>query len=139
VPPRLARLYWQITALPLAAHFAGIGAAWPLVLAVNAVQVVHAWVRLRRADALPVQVHLAYLGLLVAGTWPPLQLLHLLQFVGVNALLVADYCLLARVLVLMPWNRTAPLSLRLVVFALTAPPVPGSIADRMPGDCGAGR
>ena len=39
--PRIKRLYWQITALLLAAHFAGWAAAMPLSLALTALQTLH--------------------------------------------------------------------------------------------------
>jgi len=41
VDPRIKRLYWQITALLLAAHFAGWAAAMPLSLALTALQTLH--------------------------------------------------------------------------------------------------
>ena len=56
---------------------------------------------------------------------------HLIQFVGVNALLVADYCLLARLLTLLPWNRPLPLDWALVRDVLLMPPAPGPIAARL--------
>ncbi|WP_298829198.1 hypothetical protein [uncultured Piscinibacter sp.] len=131
MPPRLARLYWQLTALLLAAHFAGAPHALAAAMALTALNAAHALVRLRHPLALPVQVRVSYLGLLLAGCWPPLQVLHPLQFIGVNLLLVADYCVLARLLALLPWNRTVPLSRRLLVWLLMAPPAPGAITARL--------
>ena len=72
-----------------------------------------------------------HLGLLLLGHVPGLWFLHLVQFVGVNAMLVADYCLLARLLVLLPWNRGVPLSARLVRQALFSAPAPGAIHHRL--------
>ncbi|MBS1178466.1 MAG: hypothetical protein H6R06_2878, partial [Proteobacteria bacterium] len=124
---RLKRLFWQGTALLLAAHFAGWTAALPLVLWLNALQVLH-FVALRRSvRAFDVQVRLAYLLLLFAGTAEALWPIHVLQFVGVNALLVADYCPLARLLVLLPWNRRVPLSGALLRWLAFSPPAPGAI------------
>ena len=129
--PRLKRLYWQLTALLLAAHFAGSGAALPATLALNVVQVLHFSAVRRSAAAFDVQVRIAFLGLLVAGSCGPLWPIHLVQLVGVSAVLVADYCLLARLLALLPWNRDQPFSWRLVRTALLQPPVPGSIQARL--------
>jgi hypothetical protein len=129
---RIRRLYWQLTALGLACHFAGWPAALPLVLVLNGVQVVHvlAWRRsLRPLDA---QVRVGFLALLLIGTAGPLWPVHVVQFVGVNALLVADYCPLARLLMLLPWNRPVPLSWPLARWLLLSPPLPGSIAERLP-------
>jgi hypothetical protein len=125
--PTLKRLYWQLTALLLAAHFAGWAPGVPLAIALTAWQVVHfGWVR-GTPRTLDVQVRVAYTGLLMLGLVEPLWPIHVVQFVGVNALLVFDYCLLARVLVLMPWNRGEPLTTRLVRDALFTAPAPLAI------------
>ena len=136
--PLTKRLYWQLTALLLAAHFAQWRWGLPLAIALGVVQVVHVIHRRRSLRPLDVQVRLAWLGLLGIGTQPGLWPLHAIQFVGVNALMVADYCLLARLLVLLPWNRTVPLSLRLLVWLLTAPPAPGAITTRLHEAMGCG-
>lgn len=129
---RIRRLYWQLTALGLACHFAGWTAALPLVLALNAVQVVHVLALRRSLRPLDAQVRLGYLALLLLGTIGPLWPIHVVQFVGVNALLVADYCPLARALVLLPWNRQQPLTPALLRWLALVPPAPGSIVDRLP-------
>jgi hypothetical protein len=129
---RTRRLYWQLTALGLAAHFAGWPAALPLVLALNSAQVLHVLAARRSFRPLDVQVRIGYLGLLALGSFGPLGPIHVVQFVGVNALLVADYCPLARLLVLLPWNRRVPLSGPLVRWLLRSPPAPGSIVERLP-------
>jgi hypothetical protein len=43
---------------------------------------------------------------------------------------MTGYCRLARMLVLMPWNREEKLSFGFVWKLITAPPVAGSIRDR---------
>lgn len=132
--PRTKRLYWQITALLLAAHFAGWPWGMPVVIALNVGQSLHFLAWRRSLRPLDVQVRLAYLGLLLLGHVPGLWFLHLVQFVGVNAMLVADYCLLARLLALLPWNREVPLNPYLVRWVLLSPPAPGAIHERLPGD-----
>lgn len=124
---KLKRLYWQLTALLLAAHFAGWAHGLSLAIALTAWQTVHLAVLRRRLDALDVQVRIGYLGLLMLGSVDPLWPIHAVQFVGVNALLVTDYCLLARLLVLAPWNRMDPLTVPLVCRALLTPPAPQAI------------
>lgn len=130
--PHVRRLYWQATALLLAAHFAGWAPALVLALLLTAVQSVHFAVQAHSLRAFAVQVRVGYLALLLVGLWPPLAPLHVVQFVGVNALLTVDYCPLARLLVLAPWNRSVPFSGALVRWVLLAPPAPGAIVDRVP-------
>jgi hypothetical protein len=125
--PRFGRLYWQLTALLLAAHFAGWAHGLPLAIAISAWQAVHFAAVRRTLGTLDVQVRIGYLSLLVPGIVGPLWPIHVVQFVGVNALLVVDYCLLARLLVLMPWNRGQPLTAELLRKALFMPPAPGAI------------
>lgn len=133
MPPVLARLYWLLTAFALLLHLAG-GPPGALAVSIGfvAMHVLHAVWRLRRWRALPVQVRVAYLAMLLAGAWPPLALLHALQLAGLVGLLAADYCLLARMLTLLPWNRPVPLTPALVRWLFTAPPAPGAITARLP-------
>lgn len=128
----LQRLYWQLSALLLAAHLAGASLAIEAAIVLCTAQTLDMARQRRSLRAFPVQVRLAYLGVLGFGMWPPLAALHALQFVAVNAMLVADYCPLARLLVLMPWNRRVPFSLALLRWAAFSPPAPGAIVDRVP-------
>jgi hypothetical protein len=129
---RVKRNYWLATALALAAHLGGWGLGLPAALAVTAAHALHfAW-RGRSVRTLPVQVRLAYLCMLAIGAWAPLSWLHVLLLAGVSLLLAIDYCALARLLLLAPWNRPVPLSAAYVHWLLVAPPTPGSIVDRIP-------
>lgn len=126
-----ARLYWQCIVLLLAAHFAGVAQAMPLALMAGAVQTLHAWAGQRHWRHLSVQVRASFLGLLLLGLLPGLWPLHLLQFMGTSAMLVTDYCLLARLLSLLPWNRHGPISIDVVRRVLLTPPSPGPISMRV--------
>ena len=124
------RLYWAATSALL---ITGItGESWAVVAAamLTTVQCIHFCARGYTIGGLPLQVRLAYLGMLVAGFWPPLAFLHVVQYVGVTANVFLDYCLLARLLSLAPWHRRAPLTLAAAWWTVTVPPKPGSILDR---------
>ena len=124
--PEIAWRYWAATVLLLAAE-----TVWPAAgfaaAGLGGVQLVHFYARSGSIGALPVQVRLAFLGLLLAGLWPPLLPIHWLQLTGTMARVAFEYCPLARTLALMPWNRTQPLTLGLVRRAYLTPPVQGSI------------
>lgn len=105
---------------------AGWGPGYAIALGTTAVHGIHYLARGHRPSTLPMQVRIAYLGILALGLWPPLSLLHWMQLAGTSALLAFDYCPLARTLSLMPWNRRVPLTGRLVLRVLLAPPVRGS-------------
>jgi hypothetical protein len=121
---------WLFTGLALGASLAGWAPGLPAAIVLTALQVVHQGVRARNLSALPVQVRAAYLSLLLLGIWPPLRVLHPLQLAGTVALVVFDYCPLARLLALMPWNRRRPFTFALVRSTFLSAPVRGSILDR---------
>ena len=112
------------------------GGAWGFapVIALCSVQAAHFLARERRLAAFPVQVRLSYLGLLCLGLWEPAQVVYWIQLAGTTAMVLADYCPLARFLALMPWNRSGPLSWRLVRRAFLSRPVKGSILQGLPAD-----
>jgi hypothetical protein len=72
--------------------------------------------------------------MLLGGLWKPLGILHWIQFVGTWALVLSGYCLMARVLSLLPWNRTEPLSAALVRRTLFSPPTRGNVLQGMPAE-----
>lgn len=127
----LSRCYWACAALGIALGLAGETAGLYFAIAICVLQTAHYLLRTRSAKAFPVQVRIAYLGLLIAGSWAPLTVLHWIQLVGTTAFLLVGYCFLARVLSLMPWNRSQALSLGLIRRTIFSAPVKGSILVEM--------
>ena len=76
--------------------------------------------------------------MLLAGLWPPLSFLHWIQLIGTTARVTTGYCLLARLLSLLPWNRSEKLSGRLIVRRLFQQDRAGRTACTQFG-CAAGR
>ena len=70
----------------------------------------------------PVQMRGIFLLVAVLGLLPGFAVLHWLQVVGTTAYLAFDYCILARLVVLLPWNRVVPLSWEVVRVALFSSP-----------------
>jgi hypothetical protein len=128
----LKRVYWLVTALALSAHLGGWESGLGLAIAVTALQALHFALKRRSATVLVVQVRAAYLVLLLAGLLPAFSWIPPALLAGVAALLAFDYFLLARLLALAPWNRTAPLSWQLVRRVMLTPPAPSSILERLP-------
>src|SRR5512134_657507 len=119
--------YWLATVTALALGLAGWNPGYGMAMGVTLIHGIH-YLRLgHRPASLPMQVRIGYLGLLALGLWQPLAFLHWMQLAGTSALLVFDYCLLARTLSLMPWNRRVPLSSRLIRRTFLTPPVRGSV------------
>ena len=124
--------YWLATAVLLTVGTFGSPASVGAAIGVTLVQVVHFGLRDRRAGSLTVQVRWLYLLALLLGLVPVLRSLLVLALAGVWANIVFGYCLAARLLALMPWNRSTPLDARRLVWTFLAPPMAGSFLERAP-------
>lgn len=123
----LAWWYWLVTGLLVAGALAGgpLGFAPPIVLTL--VHTLHFLRREGTVTAFPVQVRIGYLLWMLAGLWGPLGFFYWILLAGTAASVLVDYCLMARMLSLLPWNRRAPLTWLLVVRTFLRLPVRGSI------------
>lgn len=119
--------HWAVTVPLLAAHVAGRGAALPIAIGLCAAVAAYYIAQLRRVRPYPVQVRLAYLVLLGGGLLPGFHWLHWVQLVGTTSMVSAGYCPLARVLMLLPFNRSERFSARLVWQRLWTDPCAGGI------------
>jgi len=95
---------WTITTALLMAGLSGYAPAFIAAMVVTAGQGLILLVRDRSVVAFSVQLRLAYLILLLISYPPPMRWLYWLPAVGTFALIVFGYCLLARILSLLPWN-----------------------------------
>ena len=127
--------YWFLTMGLFGAGLFGWPAGIFLAMALCAVQVAHVLWLTQDLTALPVQVRVAYLAILIVGLWGPLQWIHWLLLAGNAVRVLIGYCLLARILSLAPWNLRQPLSLALIrrtflSLQATVPPC-GDVFRRM--------
>ena len=106
--------YWFLTVGLLGAGLFGWPAGIYVAILLCGVQIGHVIWLARDLTAFPVQVRVAYLAMLIAGLWGPLQWIHWMQLAGTTARVLVGYCLLARTLSLAPWNRWQPLSFALI-------------------------
>lgn len=119
--------YWLASWLCIAAGLAGWPEAFYAVTALAAWQIFY-YARLEKSlRSFPVQVRTGFLLLMLAGLWQPLRFLYWIPAAGLIFRLSVNYCLLARLMALLPWNRKQPLSRALVRRTLLTPPVEGSI------------
>lgn len=92
------------------------------------------WLFRFRVDPFPVQVRLAYLFWVSIGTFVPgMIILMYITTVGLAANLFLNYCPLARLMHLMPWNRTESLSLEFLKRVFLSPPSQGRFIPRKNG------
>lgn len=105
---------WTVTAILLAIGFAGYPEAFVAAIAITALQLIAMVIRERSLSAFAVQLRMAYLILLGICFVPQMRWLYWLPMLGTFALVIFGYCLLARMLYLLPWNREEPLSMSLL-------------------------
>jgi len=124
--------HWLLTDLALAwGLFAGDERGFYAAIALNLIELVRNLWQTRDLWAFSTQVRWHYTLMLIAALWPPLHWLYWIQFLGTTAMVLFNYCPLARLLILMyPSNRNhRPFSLALVRETLLRPPVTGSIRN----------
>ena len=128
----LVTRYWAATAVLLAGVVTGCQYCLPAVVGLNIVQVIHFVIRNRSLTAFPVQVRTNYLALLFLGQVPYMFWIYWWQLIGTTAMVLYQYCFLARCLSLAPWNKQEPYSWNLVKRTFLTPPVNGSILQQLP-------
>jgi hypothetical protein len=88
----------------------GMAEAFLAALLLSIVQSLLFLARERVVKAFSVQLRLAYTLLLIICFFPTARWLYWLPAVSTFALVVFGYCLMARMLSLLPWNRTEPIT-----------------------------
>lgn len=105
--------HWALTIPLLAAHLSGLPWAIEAALVLCAAMTAYYWLRLRRLRSFPVQVRVAYIGWLLTGLLPAMHWMLYVSLVGLIARVSFGYCLLGRMLSLVPFNRTEPFTFSL--------------------------
>lgn len=121
--------YWLATDVLLLGVVAGYQTSILAVIALILVQALHYRWREGAFSAFPVQVRIGYLLWFIAGLWGPLAPMLWIQLAGTTAMVTVDYCPMARLMALMPWNCSWPLSLRFVWRTFVSAPVRGSVLE----------
>lgn len=103
-------LHWVATLPLLAGHVAGVPGCLELAIIICLTVAFGMWMRTRSVLVMPVQVRIAYAGLLAIGIAPGMFWIYIVQIAGTAAMVLFGYCPLVRVLTLFPWNRTEPIT-----------------------------
>lgn len=119
----LSRRYWTLTALVLAGALLGrTPALVPPLIALTLAQSLQFGVMHGSWRSPAAQTRVGYAVLLAAGLWPALEIVHWLQLAGTLSSITLDYCPMARIVSLLPWNRVEPLTPGLVARTFLALP-----------------
>jgi hypothetical protein len=131
--------WWLVTACLLLIGLMGMPEAFLTALLLAIAQSVLLFVRERALGAFPVQLRLAYTLLLIICFFLPIRWFFWLPAVGTFAVVIFGYCLMARMLSLLPWNRTEPITADLVRRIFLSRPKPLDRPDSVSATrCGVG-
>jgi hypothetical protein len=93
-----------------------------LAILISTIQALVFFAREENPSSFSVQLRFAYVLLLVVLYVPPLRFLYWIPAIGTLILCFTGYCLLARCLSLLPWNRKSALTFQEVLRTFTVPP-----------------
>jgi len=119
--------YWFITDLLLIIGVTIEPQAIVWAIAFNIIQVIHFFWLTPQISNFAVQVRIAYLFLLLIALYPPLYFIFYLQIIGTTAMVIFNYCFLARFMSLMPWNTSQAYTLPYILNTFLSKPVEGSV------------
>lgn len=122
--------HWTITIPVVAAHLLGVPWAIAAAMFLSAAMALYYFLRLRRVRPFPVQLRLAFLGVLLIGLLPAMFWLYYVALVGMTVRVTVGYCLLSRLLGLAWFNRSEPLTFSLLRRQFLSPPSGGLLRWR---------
>ena len=119
--------FWLLTIPFLTVGLLGEQQGFVIAIALTTVQIACFYWREKQLGAFVVQVRIAYLFCLIAGLLPYMEWIIWMQLAGTSMAVLMDYCLLARLVSLLPWNRKQKLTGQLILKTIFSKPVRGSI------------
>jgi hypothetical protein len=123
---------WLATVIFLTAGVFGWTPGFYIAILLAVFQLIYFAITEKSFSAFPVQIRIAFLLVILILLWEPLRFLYWIPVAGIWVLVLTGYCLMARILSLMPWNRKEPLSASLIKRTFLAPPVRGNILQGLP-------
>jgi len=124
--------YWLLTACLLTAGVAGYPVGFDLAIGLTVVQLIDFAIRERSLTAFTVQVRLAVLLYLLLSYPASMQFLFWVPVIGIWARALFGYCVMARTLALMPWNRKVPFTGALLFRTYVSRPIRGNVMQGLP-------
>ncbi len=121
---------WWYMAATYAAIWAGVlvDPVWFYVAIASCfVQALHFGLEDKNFFSFSCQVRYVFAAILAAGFWEPLHWIYWIPLAGLTVRLTLNYCLLARLVSLLPWNRKQPFSAALFKRTIFSKPTNGCI------------
>ena len=128
--------FWLITAVFLSVGVSGFPVGFSLAIGFTLFQLTFFALKLQSMTAFPVQVRFWYLILLIISLPQMLQWLFWIPTIGTWAQVLVGYCLMARCVSMLPWNREDAFSFEYFKKTIFSPPVNGSVKQGFTGNSG---
>jgi hypothetical protein len=122
-PYELGWWTWLIIASGLAVGIAGHTSGFLVAMGISLAQAVFIVFQYRSLSSSAAQVRVAYLLFLMICFFPGVRWLYWVPMIGTLALVVCGYCLMARFLSLLPWNRAQAVNAKSLWHTFIDPPV----------------
>jgi len=119
--------YWLASTISLWFAVTSTPEAHDLAIAIGGLQLLHLALREQSLHTFPVQIRLGYLSVLLMALPDGFQWVLWVPAIGTLIRVLIGYCLMARILMLLPFNREKPLTLRFIKEAFFTPPMRGNI------------
>jgi len=101
--------YWSTTLIAMVTGLTGIVEGFYVVILVSVVQFIHFMIS-RGFSAFPSQVRFVYGIFVIVALFDPTRIFYWVLLIGTVMVTLFDMCFIARVLILMPWNKNTKLS-----------------------------
>ena len=137
-PYELGWWMWLIIASGLAVGIAGYPLGFLVATGISLAKAVFIVFKYRSLTPSAAQVRVAYLLLLMICFIPGLRWLYWVPLIGTLALVICGYCLMARFLSLLPWNRAEASNAKSLWHTFIDPPVLLRSRETPTGGCPGG-
>jgi hypothetical protein len=124
--------YWLASSLSLWLALTINPAAFNVALLIGAFQLLHYIIAERSVTAFPVQIRIGYLCVLLTAVPEAYQWILWIPAIGTTLRVLTGYCIMARNLMLLPFNRQEKLTLHFIKTAYLTPPVQGNVLHGLP-------
>ena len=101
--------FWFITLIAMITGLTGIVEGFYVVILVSVIQFIY-FMTFRGFTAFPTQVRFVYGIFVTIALYDPTQIFYWLLLFGTVMVTLFDTCFIARILILMPWNKNVKLS-----------------------------
>ena len=101
--------YWFVTLIAMITGLAGIVEGFYVVILVSVIQFIH-FTTSRGFTVFPTQVRFVYGIFVIIAIFDPTLIFYWLLLIGTVMVTLFNTCFIARILILMPWNKNVKLS-----------------------------